>query len=88
VVSSTVPPLLSLAGRMVLAGLAAGADGLMIEVHPNRSMCDGAQTITPAELAHIHRTGLAVHAAIAEADEDEAPFDLLHIATEPVALTA
>ena len=63
----------SLVGRMALAGLAAGADGLMIEVHldPDRSMCDGAQTITPAELARIHRTGMAVHAAIAEADEAE-----------------
>jgi 3-deoxy-7-phosphoheptulonate synthase len=78
----------TLVGRMALAGLAAGADGLMIEVHPDpdRSMCDGAQTITPAELARIHRTGLAVHTAIAEADAEGV--DRLVMAAGPVALSA
>ena len=34
---------------MALAATAAGADGLMIEVHndPKRAMCDGAQSLTP-----------------------------------------
>ncbi len=35
----------------------AGADGLMIEVHPNpvAALCDGAQSITPAAFAEIMR---------------------------------
>jgi 3-deoxy-7-phosphoheptulonate synthase len=35
---------------MALAAVAAGADGLMIEVHnqPERALCDGQQSITPA----------------------------------------
>lgn len=58
----------SLVHRMSLAGLAAGADGLIVEVHPNpaSAKCDAAQTITPADLARIHRQGLALHAALAE----------------------
>jgi 3-deoxy-7-phosphoheptulonate synthase len=34
---------------MALAALAAGADGVMIEVHPNpqEALCDGAQSLTP-----------------------------------------
>lgn len=37
--------------RMALAAVAAGADGLIIEVHndPKNALCDGAQSITPAE---------------------------------------
>ena len=32
-----------------LAAIAAGADGLMIEVHnnPEKALCDGAQSLTP-----------------------------------------
>ena len=35
-------------GSMALAATAAGADGLMIEVHndPKRALCDGAQSLT------------------------------------------
>ena len=38
---------------MALAGVAAGADGLMIEVHndPMHALCDGAQSIRPEEYA-------------------------------------
>ena len=48
--ASLVPP-------MAVAAAAAGADGLMIEVHndPTCALCDGAQSLTPAafdELAH------------------------------------
>jgi 3-deoxy-7-phosphoheptulonate synthase len=45
----------SLVGPMSLAGIASGADGLIIEIHPNpdTALCDAAQTITPAELATI-----------------------------------
>src|SRR5262249_31778995 len=58
----------SLVHRMALAGLAAGADGLIVEVHPKpeAAKCDAAQTITPVELARIHRQGLALHAALME----------------------
>ena len=56
----------SLVARMALAGLAAGADGLIIEVHPDpdRAKCDGSQTITPTELAAIVNSGRLLHAAL------------------------
>ena len=40
---------------MALAAVAAGADGLMIEVHndPPHALCDGAQSITPEEFESI-----------------------------------
>ncbi len=64
----------SLVRRMSMAGLASGADGLVIEVHPDpdNALSDGYQTITPVELAHIQRFGSAVHAALAGVDEDVA----------------
>ncbi|MGI8977539.1 MAG: hypothetical protein ACR2GS_12545, partial [Thermomicrobiales bacterium] len=56
----------SLVPRMAMAGMAAGADGLIIEVHPKpeSAMCDASQTITPDTLADIHRGMMAVHAAL------------------------
>jgi 3-deoxy-7-phosphoheptulonate synthase len=38
---------------MARAALAAGADGVMIDVHPNPSeaLCDGPQALTPDEVA-------------------------------------
>ncbi len=40
---------------MALSATAAGVDGLMIEVHndPERALCDGAQSLTPAEFAEV-----------------------------------
>jgi 3-deoxy-7-phosphoheptulonate synthase len=37
---------------MALAAVAAGADGLMIEMHPNPrlALSDGSQSITPSQL--------------------------------------
>jgi 3-deoxy-7-phosphoheptulonate synthase len=37
--------------KMAMAAIAAGADGLIIEVHndPAHALCDGAQSITPAQ---------------------------------------
>jgi 3-deoxy-7-phosphoheptulonate synthase len=63
----------SLVAKMALAGLAAGADGVIIEVHPDpdSAMCDAAQTIEPAELASIHRRALALHAALSDQSEPE-----------------
>ncbi|HEY7035316.1 MAG TPA: 3-deoxy-7-phosphoheptulonate synthase [Thermomicrobiales bacterium] len=64
----------SLVHRMALAGLAAGADGLIVEVHPNpdAAKCDAAQTISPVELARIRRQAQALHAALAEDAEIQA----------------
>ena len=41
--------------RMSLEAVAAGADGLIIEVHndPKNALCDGAQSITPAEFGGL-----------------------------------
>jgi len=52
----------SLVGAMALAGIAAGADGLMVESEPNpdSAMCDASQTIDPVELAAIARKALAI----------------------------
>ena len=52
--------------RMAMAGMAAGADGLIIEVHPDpdSAMCDADQTITPDTLAAIHRGMMALHGAL------------------------
>ena len=42
---------------MALAATAAGADGLMIEVHnnPSKALCDGPQSLTPAQFADVAR---------------------------------
>lgn len=56
----------SLVPRMAMAGMAAGADGLILEVHPDpdSAMCDAAQTITPATLAQIQGGVEALHGAL------------------------
>ncbi|MDO8886001.1 3-deoxy-7-phosphoheptulonate synthase [Candidatus Oleimmundimicrobium sp.] len=40
---------------MSRAAVAAGADGIMVEVHPNpkKALCDGAQSLTPIELEQL-----------------------------------
>ena len=42
---------------MALAAAAAGADGLMIEVHndPAHALCDGPQSLTPSAFADVTR---------------------------------
>ncbi len=44
-----------LVGPMSLAALAAGADGLLIDVHhlPEQALCDGAQALLPADFADL-----------------------------------
>ncbi len=44
-----------LVGPMALAAVAAGADGLLVEVHPTpeRALCDGAQALTPELFADL-----------------------------------
>jgi len=45
----------SLVAPMSLAALAAGADGIMVEVHnrPQEAICDADQALTPAQFAQI-----------------------------------
>lgn len=42
---------------MSLAGVVAGADGLIIEVHnnPSKALCDGAQSLTPAQFDDLYK---------------------------------
>ena len=51
---------------MALAAAAAGADGLMIEVHndPQKALCDGAQSLTPDQFADVAAGVRAVLAAV------------------------
>ena len=51
---------------MSLASAAAGADGLIIEVHnhPEMALCDGAQSVTPAVFQKIMRKIKGVRAAL------------------------
>jgi 3-deoxy-7-phosphoheptulonate synthase len=53
----------SLVVPMSLAAIAAGADGLILEVHPNpdSALCDGSQTITLADLELITGQVRAIH---------------------------
>ena len=46
----------SLVPSMAMAAAACGADGIMIEVHnnPSRALCDGAQSLTPAQFAQVN----------------------------------
>ena len=56
----------SLVAPVSLAALAAGADGLIIEVHPDpdHAQSDGYQSITPAQLKELMVTGRAVASAV------------------------
>lgn len=58
--------------RMALAGIAAGADGLAIEVHPDpdHALSDGMQTITPDELGRITRRVHALSHLLAETEQE------------------
>lgn len=66
--------------RMSLAGIAAGADGLAIEIHPDpdNALSDGMQTITPAELGRIVRRVLALNDVLSETE-----FDVREVAQIP-----
>lgn len=51
---------------MSLAAAACGADGLIIEVHndPKHALCDGAQSLTPAEFADVAARVQAVRSCL------------------------
>lgn len=55
-----------LVGSMACAAVAAGADGLMIEVHndPEHALCDGAQSLTPAQFDEVSRRVHAIREAL------------------------
>jgi 3-deoxy-7-phosphoheptulonate synthase len=50
------------------AGVAVGADGLIIEVHPRpeEALCDGAQALTPDQYLELYAQIQAIHKIIAE----------------------
>ena len=52
--------------RMAMAAVAAGADGLLIEVHndPKNALCDGAQSITPEQFRELMGKLSAVAACV------------------------
>jgi len=56
----------SLVTAMALAGIAAGAHGLMVEVHaqPEVALSDGAQSLTPEAFAQLVEQVKAVAAAL------------------------
>ncbi len=53
---------------MALAGVAAGADGLIIEVHPRpeEALCDGAQALTPRQYLGLIDRVNRLYASLAE----------------------
>jgi 3-deoxy-7-phosphoheptulonate synthase len=57
---------------MALAGVAAGADGLIVEVHPNpeSALSDGDQSITLGAFDRMMRTARAVRAAVRETAQE------------------
>ena len=56
-----------LVAPMSAAAVAAGADGLMIEVHndPAHALCDGAQSLTPDKFAQVARQVSVIREAMA-----------------------
>ena len=53
---------------MALAAVAAGADGIIVEVHndPKNALCDGAQSLTPEEFAKLSKKITKLHKALEE----------------------
>jgi 3-deoxy-7-phosphoheptulonate synthase len=53
---------------MSLAAAAAGANGLMIEVHndPVNALCDGAQSLTPEQFRDVAKKVRRIREALAE----------------------
>jgi len=63
--SSLVPP-------MAVSAVAAGADGLLIEVHndPPHALCDGPQSLRPEEFDRLAKKMLALHEFLNNWEED------------------
>jgi 3-deoxy-7-phosphoheptulonate synthase len=60
---------------MALAGVAAGADGIMVEVHPrpDEALSDGDQSITPEQFRDLVAALLPIHAQVRDLHGDPAP---------------
>ena len=58
--------LINVVEPMAMAAVAAGADGLMIEVHnqPQKALCDGQQSITPALFHRLMEKVTQIHALV------------------------
>jgi 3-deoxy-7-phosphoheptulonate synthase len=56
----------ALVAPMARAALAAGADGVMIDVHPDpqTALCDGPQSLRPAEFASLMESLRAIGQAV------------------------
>ena len=56
----------SLVPSMAMGAAAAGADGIMIEVHnnPNCALCDGPQSLTPAQFDELNKRVLKIREVI------------------------
>ena len=56
----------SLVAPMAAAAAAAGSDGIMIEVHnnPSQALCDGPQSLTPAQFAKVNEAVMRVMEAL------------------------
>ncbi len=56
----------ALVPSMAVAAAAAGADGIMVEVHndPAHALCDGAQSLTPAQFAALNKQVQKVREAL------------------------
>jgi 3-deoxy-7-phosphoheptulonate synthase len=68
------------------AALAAGADGLLVEMHPNpcEAWCDADQALTPLELASLMDSLAGIVSAIGRTlDRKETPADETARATQP-----
>ncbi len=61
----------SLVPAMALASVAAGADGLIIEIHnnPSKALCDGPQSLTPEDFLPLKKKIDAVRYAISSSDQ-------------------
>ena len=62
-----------LVNPLARAGVAVGADGLIIEVHsqPEAALCDGAQALTPRQYLDLAAQVRQIHALFAESDRVE-----------------
>jgi 3-deoxy-7-phosphoheptulonate synthase len=51
---------------MARAGIAAGADGIIVEVHPHpeKALSDGQQSLTPSEFQELMRQARVIAGAV------------------------
>jgi 3-deoxy-7-phosphoheptulonate synthase len=61
-----------LVGPLARAGVAAGADGVMVEVHnnPDAALCDAAQALTPKQYLKMVKEIRGIHRLLADTRDD------------------